>query len=93
MDPREFRMGALQAAEGRDATEFTISLTLSVADAGALWCAAAGKGLTQPGARIADVLDTIGPREDPSIADCLAMLALPGDLPGCLLDSLDVRAA
>jgi hypothetical protein len=71
---------------------FTVTLTLNVEDAHALWSAAADKAL-QAGMTLSDVLDTIGPREDPSIADCLAMLTAPSAIAGCMLDDFDVSAA
>ncbi|WP_448661382.1 hypothetical protein ACG3SL_12075 [Sphingomonas sp. CJ20] len=40
---------------------------------------------------LADVLDTIGPREDPQLAECLSMLTAPSAIPGCGLDSFTVR--
>ena len=70
--------------------EFQVSFTLSVRNATALWSAAARKGLSAPGATIDDVMDVIGPREDPSIADCLAMLAAPAALEGCALQNFEV---
>jgi hypothetical protein len=42
--------------------------------------------LCAPGMTLDDVLDVIGPREDPSISDCVAMMAKPSALPGCVLD-------
>lgn len=69
---------------------FTVTLTLNVEDARALWNAAAEKALQAPGMTLADVLDTIGPREDPSIADCIAMLTAPAAIPGCALDDFEV---
>src|SRR3954468_2112902 len=71
---------------------FTVTLKLEVEDAGALWSAAAEKALQAPGMTLADVLDTLGPREDPSIADCIAMLTAPTAIPGCALDDFDVSA-
>jgi hypothetical protein len=75
-----------------DATAFTVTLSLSVEDARALWTAAAEKALQAPGATLADVLDTIGPREDPSLGDCIAMLTAPAAVAGCALDDFSVRA-
>ena len=72
---------------------FTVTLTLKVDDAERLWAAAAERALASPGMTIADVLDTLGPREDPSIPDCIAMLTAPVDVPGCLLDGFAVREA
>src|SRR3954468_12261210 len=72
---------------------FTVTLKLEVEDAGALWSAAAEKALQAPGTTLEDVLDTLGPREDPSIADCLAMLTAPDALAGCALDDFSVRTA
>jgi hypothetical protein len=70
----------------RPQPEFRISLTLAVTDAQALWTAAAAKLLCSPGMSLDDVLDVIGPREDPSIIDCVALMAKPIALPGCMLD-------
>lgn len=72
---------------------FTVTLTLNVEDARALWGAAAEKALLAPGMTLSDVLDTLGPREDPSIADCIAMLTAPAAIAGCALDDFSVRTA
>jgi hypothetical protein len=72
------------------AQRFKLTISLSVADAARLWSAAAERGLAAPGATLDDVLDVIGPREDPAIAECLAMLAAPAAVAGCLLDGFDV---
>ncbi|MDT8758485.1 hypothetical protein MZO42_07230 [Sphingomonas psychrotolerans] len=68
---------------------YTVTLTLNVEDSQALWTAAADKAL-QAGMALSDVLDTIGPREDPAIMDCIAMLTAPGAIAGCALDEFDV---
>jgi hypothetical protein len=68
-----------------------ISVALSVRDHEALWDAAAIKGMSAPGTRLNDLIDVIGPREDPSIAECIAMLAQPALLPGCDLEDFDVQ--
>jgi hypothetical protein len=74
------------------AQSFSVTVTLSVDDAAALWNAAAERGLAA-GMTLGDVLDTIGPREDPAIADCIAMLAAPQPLAGCTLEDFKVREA
>lgn len=66
--------------------EYRISLTLSVSDANALWTAAATRLLAAPGMTRDDVVDVIGPRQDPSILDCLTAIVSPGAVAGCLLD-------
>ncbi|QIG79681.1 hypothetical protein [Stakelama tenebrarum] len=76
-----------------ETTEYRITVTLDVVDVQALWNAAAERALQAPGMTLADVLDTIGPREDPSIADCLAMLAVPTAIPGCTLDDARIRSS
>lgn len=78
-------------APGNTAPGFVVTLTLTVDDARALWSAAADRALAAPGMTIADVLDTLGPREDPAIAECISMLTAPAGLAGCLLDTFDVR--
>lgn len=72
---------------------YTVTLSLTIEDAALLWAAAAERGLAAPGATLADVLDTIGPREDPAIAECIAMLTAPAAIPGCGLDSFEVEEA
>ncbi|PSJ41963.1 hypothetical protein [Allosphingosinicella deserti] len=69
---------------------YQVTLTLKVSDVAALWAAAAQRGLAAPGTNPADVFDVIGPREDPSLADCIAMLAGPVSVPGCSLDDLEI---
>lgn len=49
--------------------------------------------MRSPGMTLSDVLDTIGPREDPSIADCIAMLAGPTPVAGCTLQEFEVAEA
>lgn len=39
-----------------------------------------------PGAVVEDVLEVIGPQEDPSISECITMLAAPAPMPGCAVD-------
>lgn len=87
-------MGVSEMGYGSVASgSFTVSLTLKVEDVRALWAAAADRALAAPGMTLADVLDTIGPREDPSIAECIAMLTAPAALPGCALDAYEVIEA
>ena len=71
--------------------EYRISLTVDVTDADALWSAAAAMALSAPGATMAGVVDTLGPREDPSICACLAMLASPALIAGCGLAEFHVE--
>lgn len=89
MNPREFRHDEDPAATLLDdgpQAEYRVTLTLAVRDARRLWAAALDKGLRAPGAVIDDVLDVIGPQEDPAIAECIAMLAAPAQMPGCAVD-------
>lgn len=74
----------------RDVPRYRVTLSLSVADVGALWSAAAERALATPGATLADVIETLGPREDPSVADCIAMLAMPGAIGGCVAEDFAV---
>ncbi|WP_165912201.1 hypothetical protein [Novosphingobium sp. PhB165] len=63
--------------------EYWFSLKLRVDSPGKLWQAAALRCLAQPGICEDDVAEMIGPADDPSIADCLMVLALPEHVPGC----------
>lgn len=87
MDSRDLRHKLASAN-----STFMVTLTLTVEDAKALWSAAADRALAAPGMTIADVLDTIGPREDPAIAECISMLTAPAAIPGCALEAFEVRA-
>jgi hypothetical protein len=64
-------------------TEYRFSLKLRVDSADQLWRAAAARCLTLPGICEEDVADMIGPIDDPSISDCLMVLTLPDQVPGC----------
>lgn len=81
-----------QAHEDGPQAEYRISLTLAVTDVATLWSAAAAKAMQAPGTTIETVLDTIGPREAPSISECIAMLAAPAAIPGCVLDDFWIDA-
>lgn len=63
--------------------EYWFSLKLRVDSASQLWQAAALRCLSQADLSQDEVEDLIGPADDPSIADCLMLLALPERLPGC----------
>jgi hypothetical protein len=69
---------------------YSIELQLSVTDAGALWAAAVEKGLGSPGATLDDLCDVLGPREDPDLSACLAMLTAPTAIPGCSLHDFEI---
>ena len=88
MDPREFSHAGLSTCEGVAVPqpEYRVNVTLAVTDLAALWSAAAAKAMAAPGMTIGDVLDTIGPREAPSVADCIAMLMTPIAVAGCAVD-------
>jgi hypothetical protein len=80
----------LRHVSANKGSSFVVTLTLTVEDARALWSAAADRALAAPGMTIADVLDTIGPREDPAILECISMLTAPAAIAGCALDAYDV---
>lgn len=73
--------GSVQAS-GRQ-QDYWFSLRLRVDSPAQLWQAAALRCLSQADLSPDEVEDLIGPIEDPSIADCLMLLALPERLPGC----------
>lgn len=55
-----------------------------------LWGAAADRALAAPGMTIADVLDTIGPRENPARIDCISMLTALSGIGGCAIETYEV---
>jgi hypothetical protein len=86
----ELERSAIEGPYLERPTEVHIELSLSVHDCASLWDAAALKGLSAPGMRLADLVDVIGPREDPAVAECIAMLAQPVLIPGCEQAHFDV---
>lgn len=64
--------------------DYAITLRLTVADVGRLWDAAAARAANIGALDGFEIVDTLGPREDPGVADCLAMLFDPSAIPGCL---------
>lgn len=74
---------AVTAAAPETQREYWFSLRLRVDSPTQLWQAAALRCLSQADLSQEEVEDLIGPIEDPSIADCLMLLALPERLPGC----------
>jgi hypothetical protein len=73
--------GTVQASGAQQ--EYWFSLRLRVDSPAQLWQAAALRCLSQADLSPNEVEDLIGPADDPSIADCLMLLALPERLPGC----------
>lgn len=73
-------------ASGR---EFQFTLNLRVDSQEALWRAAAKHCRLSSAMPVDDIIDLIGPVEDPSIEECLLVLALPTRIAGC--EMLDVR--
>jgi hypothetical protein len=92
MDPREFNHADLgRGARAVDSGEdYRVELRVSVKDARSLWAAAAAKAMSVGLSSAADIEDTLGPCEDPSIADCLAILVEPAPIPGCELEQFAV---
>lgn len=76
----------------KNSLAFTVTLTLTVENPRDLWSAAADRAMAAPGMVLSDVLDTIGPREDPAISECLSMLTAPKAIPGCTLEDFEIRS-
>jgi hypothetical protein len=86
MDLREFNPAKIRGARRDNPTDgVSVTLSFTIRDRELLWDAAAVAGLSAAGMCLNDVIDVIGPREDPAIAECIAMLAQPASLPGCEL--------
>jgi hypothetical protein len=75
----------------RERREFNVKITLSVRDIGLLWRMAAAHALAISGLEQEDVEEVIGPLDDPSITECLAMLLVPGPMAGCALTDFSVE--
>lgn len=72
--------------------EYRFSLKLRVDSPDQLWRAAAARCLTLPGICEDDLADMIGPIDDPSISDCLMVLTLPDQVPGCTRLDADLHS-
>lgn len=66
---------------------YELRCQLNIDDASALWDAAAAKAMTYPDTTPETVVEMIGPREDPEIAECLLLLLQPS-VAGCDLVTL-----
>jgi len=60
---------------------FRITIDVDVDDPGSLWALASSRLIAHPGMTGDDLLETLGPREDPDLASCLTLLIEPGHLP------------
>lgn len=92
MDPREFNhIDQVRATMLRPTgSGFRVELCLEVRDPRALWSAAAAKALATGLLLPEDLVETLGPVDDPSLADCIAMLAGPAPVAGCELTAFAV---
>ena len=70
-----------------------VTVLVTVDDPRALWDAAAERGLAAPGMTLEDIVDVIGPREDPALRECVALLSAPLPIAGCTLEAFEVREA
>ncbi|TCM39170.1 hypothetical protein EDF59_10650 [Novosphingobium sp. ST904] len=73
--------------------EFWFSLKLRVESTSQLWQAAALRCMSQSDVSYEEVDELIGPIDDPSIADCLMILALPERIPGCTRLDVSLQSA
>jgi len=83
VDDSSWGLGHATARATGAQQEYWFSLRLRVDAPAQLWQAAALRCLSQTDLDQSEVEDMIGPIEDPSIADCLMILALPERIPGC----------
>ncbi|MFL9841601.1 hypothetical protein ABS767_11550 [Sphingomonas sp. ST-64] len=72
--------------------EFRVTVTLALTDAERLWAAARDRLLAAPGSNRELIEETIGPAEAPQLADCIALLCAPSQVPGCSVDDFWVDA-
>ena len=87
------RSGRKEAGNRASSRRFDVSMRLSVCEAGLLWRMAAAQALSHGGLTEEDVVEMFGPMEDPSLADCIAMLAGPDNLAGCRFEEFSVVSA
>ena len=72
---------------------YDIAIHISLSDRAMLWRAAAAYALTFSECDDIDIEDMLGLMEDPSVADCIAMLVGPRDLPGCTYEAFAIVPA
>lgn len=73
--------------------QYEVKLRFSVQDLGLLWRMAAAHMLSLGDYTGEDVVEMLGPMEDPSVADCIAIMAGPPDLAGCCCEEFSVVGA
>jgi hypothetical protein len=69
-----------------------VTFSVSVHDQSMLWDAAVMKA-SAASLRVKDIIDVIGPREDPCLIGCITFLTQPADITGCELEDFDVEPA
>ena len=90
VDNSTWGTGTAGARAPGSSREFSFSLKLRVDAPAQLWQAAAMLCMSRSQLSQDEIEELIGPVEDPSIADCLMILALPEQIPGCT--RLDIPA-
>lgn len=72
---------------------YDITIRVAVDDPAMLWRTAASHLLTFDGVDEAALDETIGPREDPCVENCLSAIFGPAHMPGVRTDIFGVRPA
>lgn len=70
--------------------DYELTIRITVDDAGLLWRMAAAHLLTYYAASEESIEETIGPREDPGITDCLTLLLGPRPLDGAHIEAISL---
>lgn len=73
--------------------EYQFVLKLRVDCVAGLWTAAAQHCMRVLASAEDEIIELIGPKEDPSIEDCLTILALPPLMPGCAMLDVSIDRA
>ncbi|MDF0541145.1 hypothetical protein PX699_02220 [Sphingobium sp. H39-3-25] len=73
--------------------KFHFTLQLEVNCPTTLWHAAAIRCLKQGNISVDELIDLIGPLEDPSLSDCVMAMALPDTIPGCTRLAVELNGA
>ena len=71
---------------------FRVGMDIHIDNPVSLWSLASERLMADAGMTEDDLLDTLGPREDPDLASCLTLLLDPARWPGCTVQRLTCEA-
>lgn len=79
-----------QRGGGRMSPRLRIAIDLNIQNTDDLWAHVSGRLAANYALTVDEVIETIGPRQDPDLFNCLAMLLDPPTWKGCVVDGFRI---